>query len=255
MQDNELDDLFCSRLGSLEMEPSANVWANINAQLGGSKKKSLVPVWSMAASVLIVLGIGTWFMVDKPAVTQPTQLTRTKTQPTSQMVKPLAPTTVQQAIVETETARGSTSNAWPVSRIARMKTTNKHVSPITNQETETVVVTKEATPEQPALVLAAVPERAVLRPVVPEMQLSMPAIAEDAANIKPVTPVTPVIAAVQPQKKAKKQGIHSLGGLINVVIAKVDKREDKLIEFTESDDDQANITGINLGILKVKKDK
>jgi hypothetical protein len=46
-----------------------------------------------------------------------------------------------------------------------------------------------------------------------------------------------------------------LGGLINALIAKVDRRQDKLIEFSDSDDDDAesNVTGLNLGLIKIKK--
>jgi hypothetical protein len=35
----------------------------------------------------------------------------------------------------------------------------------------------------------------------------------------------------------------------------VDKRKDKLIEFSSKDDDESLITGINLGIIKVKKEE
>ena len=48
---------------------------------------------------------------------------------------------------------------------------------------------------------------------------------------------------------------QALGGLINLVIAKVDKREDKIIEFDESDEDESNLTALNLGILKIKRNK
>jgi hypothetical protein len=51
----------------------------------------------------------------------------------------------------------------------------------------------------------------------------------------------------------KKRRIRSLGDLINVVVSKVDKRKDKIIEFSNTDDDEATITGVNLGIIKIKK--
>jgi len=41
---------------------------------------------------------------------------------------------------------------------------------------------------------------------------------------------------------------------VNFVIAQVDKREDKLIEFTESDEG-TEVSGINLGLLKIKSKK
>jgi hypothetical protein len=41
---------------------------------------------------------------------------------------------------------------------------------------------------------------------------------------------------------------------LNVVIAAVDKRKDKVIEFSNTDGDESSITGINLGIIKIKKE-
>jgi len=49
--------------------------------------------------------------------------------------------------------------------------------------------------------------------------------------------------------------IRSFGDLINVAVAKIDKRKDKIIEFTDDDDDESTLTGINLGIIKIKKGK
>jgi hypothetical protein len=45
-----------------------------------------------------------------------------------------------------------------------------------------------------------------------------------------------------------------LGGIINTIVAAVDKRDDKLIEFTDNDDDDGSrVTAVNLGIFKIKK--
>ena len=48
--------------------------------------------------------------------------------------------------------------------------------------------------------------------------------------------------------------IRSIGSLVNFVIAKVDKREDKLIEFKDSDEG-SEVSGINLGLVKIKSKK
>ena len=60
----------------------------------------------------------------------------------------------------------------------------------------------------------------------------------------------PVAETVKPKHKIK-----TFGDLVNVVVRKIDKRKDKLIEFTDVDDDESTITGINLGVLKIKKEK
>jgi hypothetical protein len=53
---------------------------------------------------------------------------------------------------------------------------------------------------------------------------------------------------------SRNRKVKGVGGLVNFVIAQVDKREDKLIEFTESDEG-TEVSGINLGLLKIKSKK
>jgi hypothetical protein len=48
-----------------------------------------------------------------------------------------------------------------------------------------------------------------------------------------------------------KPRIKSIGGLVNFVIAQVDKREDKIIEFRDGEEG-SEVSGINLGPLKFK---
>lgn len=102
---------------------------------------------------------------------------------------------------------------------------------------------------------------------------------QDNGSIKIAAPVTNVVAnnvtpkadasanpakaiAMNPQgtkaqEVVKKKKIHSLGDLLNVVIAKVDKRDNKIIQFgggsDDDDDDLLNVTSVNLGPIKVKK--
>lgn len=56
-----------------------------------------------------------------------------------------------------------------------------------------------------------------------------------------------------PEKTDRK--IRTFGDIVNAVVAKLDKRKEKIIEFSDSDGDRSTITGLNLGIIKIKKDK
>ena len=56
------------------------------------------------------------------------------------------------------------------------------------------------------------------------------------------------------ESEAPKIKIRSIGSLVNFVIAKVDHREDKIIEF-EDNDEGSEVSGINLGVLKFKSRK
>jgi hypothetical protein len=55
---------------------------------------------------------------------------------------------------------------------------------------------------------------------------------------------------VQSDRKLK---IKSVGDLVNFVVSKVDKREEKVIRVSKTDESDNEITGINLGIFKFRK--
>jgi hypothetical protein len=113
-----------------------------------------------------------------------------------------------------------------------------------------IAQTPPATARQNEAFLAAVkPDNTA--PAIAALQIN------DEVKLSPITasaaqdlPVK-TTAAAQP----KKRRIRSFGDLINVVVSKVDKRKDKLIEFSSKDDDESLVTGINLGIIRVKKEE
>jgi len=253
MQDNEFDDLFRSKLGGLEVQPSAQVWDHIAAGLGNSKKKSILPMLSMAASIVVLLAASTWFLLDKPVKQEQNQVAQIKVTPRNSATIQPQTTIVKQPNTTVETAQTTPGAAL----VAKTPTAKIKVKSVVKQDiTEPVNITPTpvVADKQTQQVLAAVPTQPVAHPVVPEMQLAGSTINSDAPVLKLASTAPTAVTASQVEKK-KKHGIHSLGDLINAVVSKVDKREDKLIEFTESDDDQSSITGINLGIIKIKKEK
>ncbi|WP_342647186.1 hypothetical protein [Mucilaginibacter sp. CSA2-8R] len=263
MQDKDFDDLFRTKLGNLEAEPSARVWNNISAELHGSKKRKLSPVWSIAATTVLLLSAAAWFLTNKPIENQQNQVAANrkqvviKNQPAENNIKTVTPDVMEQF------AEATGNRRIVVNKIAHVE--RKNVRQLNNTAasgkqvlTQSVLVQENApvinTINQP--VLAAVVNQPENQAVVPDMNLNNQRLTATAENVIQPEFVKTSEAMIdrQPERK-KKRGIHTLGGLINVVIAKVDKREDKIIEFTETDDDQANITGINLGLFKVKKEK
>jgi hypothetical protein len=258
MQDNELDELFRAKLGSLEVQPSARAWDKIEAGLGHEKKRSWVPVLSMAATILVVLATGTWFILDKPAKVKQNQVAQVPVKTQSTRAIKVTPKAVEETVLEYAAEPVITPNHMePVNRIAQQKAA-KHVQPAVSIKAVNVAENRElpqSTDNHEPLLAAVQPEKAVMHPVVPEIQLATHIIDNNAPVVKTDNAVKPAnVMASQPEKK-KKRGIHSLGDLINVVVAKVDKREDKIIEFTSTDEDESSVTGINLGLFKVKKDK
>lgn len=256
MQDNELDELFRSKLGGLEMQPSAHIWDNINATLGQEKKRPWLRTLSIAATLLVILSAGTWFMLDKPAKVEQGQVaSRVKKTDAVQQIQP--DTQVETpAKTEVEPVAAVTEPANNIAVVKRQPVVKHETANIPNTPggvKETIVAAPQN--NQTEQVLAAVPVNTMSNRVVPEVALTAKAIDTLPSALKTTSPVNPLAVTAQEPEKKKRRGIHSLGGLINAVVAKVDKREDKFIEFTETDEDNANITGINLGLFKVKKDK
>lgn len=249
MQDNELDELFRSRLSGMEMEPSAHVWDNIAANID-TKKKSWAPVMRIAAAVLILLTAGVWFLMDKPAKVEQQMATK---KPVKRHSSNTQDQDSEKQRVEVNVGSPAIT-PQPSQLAATHNDRSRSLTPEANETPANEIAPRSAveTTIESQPVLAAVNDQPVLTPVVPDGQIAIRSIDTTPAAIKPITTAPVVIAANRPVQK-KRHGIHSLGDLINVVVAKVDKREDKLIEFTETDED-SNVTGLNLGIVRVKKE-
>ncbi|WP_353132048.1 hypothetical protein [Pseudopedobacter sp.] len=54
-------------------------------------------------------------------------------------------------------------------------------------------------------------------------------------------------------KIENKEKVKSLGDLVNFVIGKIDKRENKIIHVSKTEESDMEITGINLGLIKYRK--
>ncbi|MBS7564163.1 hypothetical protein KHS38_07075 [Mucilaginibacter sp. Bleaf8] len=255
MQDNELDELFRAKLNGFEVDPDGHVWNNISAELGSNKKKSVVPVLRIAASVLIVLGIGTWFAVrpttPKAGGKAENQVVRTKNVKPTEVTKAENVHVDATPAVEQQTVIAQTTSTEKINQMAKVKQSVKKSEP----EKSIIPTVAEPQPQTTQPQQLAAIETNKLKPVLPEVPLTITADAE-TVQPKAINTVAAVSEEQQATKKrVKKRGINSFGDLINVVVAKVDKREDKLVEFTDTDGDEATITGINLGIIKVKKEK
>lgn len=248
--DKDIDALFRSKLNDLEVEPSAGVYANINHALHSSKpRKSIVPLLRIAASIVIVLSTGLFFLLKDKKAERPRFKTKlVKNQP----LKKLVP--VQQVVVNLP-VNHLPQQAQQI-QVKRQLAKVHHLIPVI----------------QPAVVKAAtqVTEAPVSQPnrlqpkdsvatAIAANQLTVPTapISINLASITPDLMITPTSIPANTEDKlepVKRRKIRSLGGLLNVVIASVDKRRDKIIEFTDTESG-ASITGINLGVIRIKKEE
>ncbi|MEO6524442.1 MAG: hypothetical protein ABIN91_22350 [Mucilaginibacter sp.] len=253
--DKDFDQLFNSKLGDMEVEPSANVWNNIANELDGKKEKGGLPFMKIAAGIVLLMAVGLFFIrPEHQIIALHPAFKATGDSQGSRVIAPIQP-----SVDYTES---------PV--IAETKPSVKHrQSGTTVSHAESVVAKSIDTAQSESRYIAAVNQKADNQTIdqVHTIQAQSTGLVPDnigrtaitkSTNVLTTKNANPVIASLNATKPepTKKHKIHSLGDLLNVVIAKVDKREDKLIEFTNtSDDDSFNVTGVNLGLLKAKKDK
>lgn len=240
--DNEFDAFFREKLGSFESKPSDAVWERIAGELGpGRKKRRQARVWWAAASVVCLITCSYWLM--RPAERIKLRGEVAKHQPSLATAKPHE--AVPAAVVSGAEARGSmlmeskarSSESHPAAHVRAQSQTGKGTAEVN------VALAKK---DEPVLL----PEGA------------LPAVNPHVEEQRPVQTPAPVVLAMSTderhsgveqgqQEERQHNGIRSVGDLVNFVVAKVDKRKDKIIEFTE-DEEGSLISGINLGVLKIR---
>ncbi len=246
MQDKEFDKVFKSKFEDFNVGPAPMVWDNIAGELDRKKtKRAIMPWLSIAATILVLLTAGVLFLKQKG-----------DTAVQHGHAAKLVSNNVGH-VMTTTPGKVHTAPVIVVQHSNRVASTKAHnapagTSPASAVVPENVIVTDNTVKDAEPIKTES---HNITQNFVPGKQTQLAAKPLDLEQQPPVA--KPVIAAISKQDVAvvKKHGIHSLGGLINVLVAKVDKRQDKLIEFTDNDDDdtESSITGVNLGIIKVKK--
>jgi hypothetical protein len=261
MQDKELDRLFQQKLDDLEIQPSAHVWQGINAELNAGRRKGiLLPLLSAAAGVILLITAGILFIPKQRGKhnDHPTEIVKTHqpvTQSVAVTVKPVEPPTTAQNKVPANPVIA------PVNTIAQLNKTKikSNLTPSVSQPVNPIPSPVTAHTDEPLLANAPAADYPVVNAAAPDtaarISPKLTIIASDNTQAALIARVPSHDAHVIAAKPVKKHRIRSLGDVFNVVIAAVDKRKDKVIEFSNTDEDDATITGLNLGFIKVKKEK
>jgi hypothetical protein len=261
MQDKEFDDLFRSKLDDFETEPTAQVWINIDAEMDGKKrKKGIFFTLKIAASVILLLTAGILFIPkkDNTIVVHHTKNQLTQAHVSPAVVKPGNNTPVTAPATKDEQVAVV---ALPINHITRAHHTKKENNPTQKKQVAPEMANAEhvKVDEQPVLITSSEKPAEVIKSVVPGIETPL-AVKQVSTNETNAVNTAPVLASTQTpattttkQTTVKKRGIHNMGDLVNLVLAKVDKRKDKVIEFTDIDD-ESTITAVNLGPIKIKKE-
>jgi hypothetical protein len=258
MQDNEFDKLFRSKLDDFETEPSAGVWPGIASKLEENRRrKILVPFLRIAASIIILVTAGILFIPTKTKVNikKPHQDKIAKT--SQQTIKSGIEKDTSKAIIKSSDAGKS-----PIALNTANKAVKMHHAKVTD------IIYKDGQHEKQQKInatdetlLAATPQKQndIISNTGPDqpahITLKQPDNEITSPKVKPVLIATQSPGSTEPDSASlkTKHKVRSLGGFINAMVGKVDKRRDKVIEFTDDDDEESNIIGINLGIIKLKK--
>lgn len=236
MPDKEFDKLFKDKFNDVEIEPSANLWDNIEKELV-PKRKRIIPIyWMAAASVLVVISAMLVFQKTDKIQLRVEQKQASNTTTVKDIVVPI--NVIEQQTVETKVVNSNPSFASKIIAKERLKNnlskTQLVVQPI--KETERLPIK-----QQEVMQLAVVPIKEtvienpiVIAQVIPKQDFENNVISE-TDNV--------------PEKK----GIRNVGDLVNFVVDKVDKRDKKLLKFNTDDDDNSSLVGINIGFLKLNK--
>jgi len=252
MQDKEFDQLFRDKFDDAQIEPSANLWANIEAELVPKRKRVFPIYWMAAAIVAATLTIallifnraekvqlrGRTADVVKPAVS-----TKEKSEDT--LLNQAKPIARDNAPVE----KGILVSTSPAKNNQLAEDKKAVQAPDQNSSKNNLGVM------QPNQIIAHLTTR---DPIVKESAIELPKAKVDPAEVIVMAsadvPIVTGDEVINENDMADKRGIRNMGDLINFVVDKVDKREDKLIRF-DTDDDNSSLIGINIGMIRFSKKK
>ncbi|SKB90200.1 hypothetical protein [Daejeonella lutea] len=248
ISDKELDKLFQQRFADAEFQPSAEVWGKIASKMDQKQKvKRTFPVfWMAAASVVAVIGAGLWFY-------RPVEVIRLQgTQ--QEMVE----NTPEDVVTDIATGERVMDHVHP--EIKGFDFSKLAASEDKSYETPVAVTiqerSSESSPKQ-EVIAANSSRRNVPEAVQSRKEVKVPRYDGDQSQLDVTKPdmiasadVVKEDLSAEPEQVAPKR-IRSVGSLVNFVISKVDRREDKIIEFKDGDEG-SEVSGINLGLIKLK---
>jgi hypothetical protein len=223
------DKVFKDKLVEVSVAPSPQVWENISASLEPKqhKKRVIYPWLGLAASVLLVSLGAWWFFPMNQAQVGAVKVVNVQQKPTR--ITEVQPT-AQGNLPKKELAH--IAKPLVVNKVAQLQ----QELPLPPSSVNTVDPKPSATIIQPEQQQVAVLNESPSQPV---------------TILK--TPQETALNSAQPSaKKHAKKRIRSLSDLVNFVVAKVDNREEKILE-TSTDEAILSLTSLNVGPLKFKK--
>lgn len=263
MQDKEFDELFKNRFESAEIEPSANLWSNIEEKLVVKRKRVFPVYWSAAAAIVAVATIGLLFQKTEKiqsgttaAITQQAKENNTNEEGS---VLPTSPNSTDNYVPASKEQRNG--HLVALQHNTEVSKHRDNVNATTAMVADQGTQKKDLLAMQPSVAISHLDYKEVkikrekaelpksIAAPVEEVMLATADVAPEAAD------ETEREVAVDDNKGGESKGIRNMGDLINYVVDKVDKREEKFIQFKTDEDDNSSLIGLNIGMFKFSQKK
>ncbi|PTS99193.1 hypothetical protein DBR11_12960 [Pedobacter sp. HMWF019] len=240
-QDNEFDQLFKDRFDQAELEPSLGLWDKIEPQLQPAVKKRFPVYWMAAAAVAVALTAGLLF-INKPEKIrlqgQQENMARVEDKPVPAVINNNRP---NQLVIQGVEIRSVVSGASK------------------NEVSKPAVV--PALAKKDLIAMQPIPSddhlKVIVEHVKPVVQQSADALQQEGQKTLAAagTEMNEPDKVINENEQSERKGIRNFGDLVNYVVDKVDKREQKIVRFKTDDDDESSLVAINIGFIKFNPKK
>ena len=246
IQDKDLDKLFKDRFENLEVQPSAGSWKKITDTMDKPlKKRKAYPFWMAAASVVLLATAA--LLIYKPVEVIRLQ-GKANTQISSNVGDQLKnePQDLNENNIGVKVSGliDKEPSSLKANRLSQ-KLKTRYV-----REIPSVVKPEKRTSKDLITNDILIAKNNEKVPVKRTEDKVLTKIYEPVYSAQIEERDLEMVSA----EEISRPRIKSVGGLVNFVISRVDKREDKIIEFKDGEEG-SEISGINIGLLKFKNRK
>jgi hypothetical protein len=264
MQDKAFDQLFKDHFEGAELQPSATVWDNIKKELRPERKRKSPVYWMAAATVVLTLSVSLLL----------TRTEKIKLQGKAELVNeshPAAGTRTLPMVDESPSSSISSQAAKPraeapvmVVKADRLATRENNLIAMQPKPVQLHLRAVEAQlkpverkplqeNEKPEVENSLVTEQRTEIAAVGAFSQNGAMLGEEAATM-PRNVDQPVQDADQHVVDSRTR-IRNAGDLVNFVVDKIDKREQKIVEFNTDDDDNSSLIAVNIGPFRFNSKK
>ncbi|RBQ03380.1 hypothetical protein [Pedobacter miscanthi] len=248
IRDKDFDQLFKDTFADAEVTPSRDLWSNIESEIA-PKKKRIIPIyWLSAAAVLLIATIGILVYQQQNNSGEGKQLANNNIEKPKPVVEaPVVKDHLPKVIEPVkDIAPILPVGAKPEKAVAKTKVKQNVVKPVEKLQ----IVTATEMQKQETMIAQVDEPNKDIKAQIDAVILLQPKVdmltASNTTTIKTDEPIN--------DNEQSNKGIRNMGDVINIIVNKVDKRKDKLIQF-RTDDDDSSLSSINIGPFKIGKRK